>query len=502
MKNKIFTVLFWSVLGLFFLLATIVQSACNWFNMRFTVSFEEILFTITSPLNGSDVSFLNEAIDYILPSLKNALILIVVFTVFVILLRMIVIQLHITIGKLNFKVELYKLYQIICFIATFVSCFNAISFAFNSLDLGSYIARKMDRTTIYEDYYVDPNSVVITNNENTKNLIYIYLESMETTYASTSAGGYQEVNYIPNLTKLAEKNISFSHSESLGGANVTTGSGWTMGALLSSTTGVPFAFPVGANSMDTFEDFAPGLTSLGDILEQYNYTQVFLCGSDGSFAGRQNYFEQHGNYNVIDYYDIIEKGYVSEDYFVWWGIEDQKLYEIAKDELLELSKQDVPFNFTMLTVDTHHTDGYVCNICNNTYSSQLANVISCADSQIYNFINWCKDQAFYEDTIIVITGDHFRMDSSLIDDASDRKLYNCYINSLKSPTNAIQNRTFTSLDLFPTTLSAMGFEIEGDRLGLGTDLFSDTDTLAEEIGFDTLNKELGKYSNYYIKHFK
>ena len=89
MKNKIFTVLFWSVLGLFFLLATIVQSACNWFNMRFTVSFEEILFTITSPLNGSDVSFLNEAIDYILPSLKNALILIVVFTVFVILLRMI-----------------------------------------------------------------------------------------------------------------------------------------------------------------------------------------------------------------------------------------------------------------------------------------------------------------------------------------------------------------------------------------------------------------------------
>ena len=122
--------------------------------------------------------------------------------------------------------------------------------------------------------------------------------------------------------------------------------------------------------------------------------------------------------------------------------------------------------------------------------------------QIYNFINWCKDQAFYEDTIIVITGDHFRMDSSLIDDASDRKLYNCYINSLKSPTNAIQNRTFTSLDLFPTTLSAMGFEIEGDRLGLGTDLFSDTDTLAEEIGFDTLNKELGKYSNYYIKHFK
>ena len=220
------------------------------------------------------------------------------------------------------------------------------------------------------------------------------------------------------------------------------------------------------------------------------------------FAGRQNYFEQHGNYNVIDYYDMIEKGYIDKDYYVWWGIEDHKLYDIAKTELLELSQKEAPFNFTMLTVDTHHIDGYVCDICDNTYDSQLANVIQCADNQIYDFINWCKGQSFYEDTVILITGDHFRMDSSLVENAPERRLYNCFINSAKTPSGSIKNRIFTSLDLFPTTLSAMGFEIKGNRLGLGTDLFSDTDTLAEEIGYDAFNAELGKYSKYYEENFE
>ena len=43
----------------------------------------------------------------------------------------------------------------------------------------------------------------------------------------------------------------------------------------------------------------------------------------------------------------------------------------------------------------------------------------------------------------------------------------------------------------------MGAKIEGDRLGLGTNLFSDKQTLMEELGFKTLDNELQKTSNYY-----
>lgn len=501
MKSKIRRFLLWIILSWFFLLSVIIHSACDWFDMRFGVSFEEILFTITSPLNGSDVSFLDEAVEYVISDILSILGPLLFFILICILLRYIFVQIHIAIGKFHFNFDLYLLYRNICIVSVLAFFIHSLVYSIKTLGIDEYLAYKSKQTMIYEDYYVDPNEVALSNAEKPQNLIFIYLESMETSYASKELGGNQEINYIPNLTSLAEDNISFSHNDVLGGASITTGATWTMGALFSTTTGVPFSLPAEGNSMNTFANFAPGITSLGDILEKQGYNQVFFCGSDGDFAGRKNYFEQHGNYNVIDYYALRDKGYIDEDYYVWWGIEDQKLYEFAKDELLELANGSKPFNFTMLTTDTHHVDGYICDICENTYPEQLANVIHCADVQIQNFIDWCKEQDFFENTTIVIVGDHLRMDSSLVADFEDRKIYNCFINSVKSPMSSTKNRSFTSLDFFPTTLSAMGFEIEGDRLGLGTDLFSSTSTLTEELGFDVLNTELAKYSAYY-KNFE
>ena len=45
-------------------------------------------------------------------------------------------------------------------------------------------------------------------------------------------------------------------------------------------------------------------------------------------------------------------------------------------------------------------------------------------------------------------------------------------------------------------LSAVS-QIEGDRLGLGTNLFSAEPALAEKVGMDTLNKEIRKRSIFY-----
>ena len=74
------------------------------------------------------------------------------------------------------------------------------------------------------------------------------------------------------------------------------------------------------------------------------------------------------------------------------------------------------------------------------------------------------------------------------------------------PEGEIKNRVFTSLDIFPTTLAAMGFEIEGDRLGLGTNLFSSRPTLCEEYGegkagYDIFDEEVKKNSDYYRENF-
>lgn len=60
-----------------------------------------------------------------------------------------------------------------------------------------------------------------------------------------------------------------------------------------------------------------------------------------------------------------------------------------------------------------------------------------------------------------------------------------------------KNRIASTMDMFPTTIAALGGEIEGDRLGLGTNLFSGRPTLAEELGMDQLNAEVRKNSLFY-----
>ena len=55
--------------------------------------------------------------------------------------------------------------------------------------------------------------------------------------------------------------------------------------------------------------------------------------------------------------------------------------------------------------------------------------------------------------------------------------------------------------MFPTTLAAIGCEIEGERLGLGTNLFSGKPTLVEEMGIEAFDAEMTKTSDYYTKNF-
>ena len=81
---------------------------------------------------------------------------------------------------------------------------------------------------------------------------------------------------------------------------------------------------------------------------------------------------------------------------------------------------------------------------------------------------------------------------------SVRKVYNAFLNSAVVPIQE-KNRKFTTLDLFPSTLAALGCQIEGEHLGLGVNLFSNEETLAEQYGFDYMFEEMRKQSAFYNK---
>jgi len=372
-----------------------------------------------------------------------------------------------------------------------VGAFDILQYYFNSSDF-------------IEKNYTDPQSVGLVFPSQKKNLVYIYLESMETTYADRQSGGSMDNNLIPNLTRIANDNLHFSESDRLGGMTNMNGMDWTASALVAQTAGVPMLISTSlGNKLGDYERYISGAYSLGDILAEQGYNQMVMFGSRASFGGRDRWFSEHGQYIIKDYHTAIADEIIPPEHDEWWGYRDELLYEYAKQEILQLAGYGQPFNFTMLTADTHFPEGYLCDLCRNDYAQQHSNVVSCADRQIDEFLEWLADQDFYEDTVIVIAGDHNNMDERFFTTQNitrqDRKIYNAFINVF-ADTNRIMRQEFTAVDMFPTTLAAMGVYIPGDRLGLGVNLFSGRETLIEKHGFEYMKDELMKRSAFYNRY--
>ncbi len=370
------------------------------------------------------------------------------------------------------------------------------------LEIFAYARAVSTESGFIELNYKNPNDVELTFPKEKRNLIYIFLESMENTFADKQNNSYN-IDFIPELTALANENISFSNTDGVGGFLSFGGTNWTAAAMVSQTSGVTVKVPFSADAYGDNTVFIPGIVSIGEVLEKQGYNQTVLMGSDAYFHGRETYFTDHGNYNILDTKSLKATGRLDEDYREWWGFEDEKLFTFAKEELTRLSKENKPFNFTMLTADTHFPNGYKCRLCKENYDEQYANVLGCSSKQVAAFVEWIKTQDFYKNTTIIICGDHLTMDSDFlsgVDDDYVRTNYNCIINSAVT-TQKQNNRKFGSFDMFPTTLAAMGVKIKGERVGLGTNLFSNQKTLTEEYGFDVLNNELKKQSKFYNREF-
>jgi phosphoglycerol transferase len=372
-----------------------------------------------------------------------------------------------------------------------------------NLDVVGYAEIHYEESDFIEENYADPDEIKLSFPQEKRNLVYIFLESMENTFAEPSAGGKVTADFIPELSLLSRENVNFSNDEGLGGALSFSGTTWTAAAMVAQTSGIPVKVMITADAYGKDGEYLPGAVSIGDILKKEGYDQTLLVGSDADFHGRAPYFDMHGNYDILDTESLKAQGRLDPDYREWWGFEDEKLFDFAKQELLRLSAGDAPFNLTMLTADTHFPDGYHCQVCQDEYPEQYPTVARCSSRMVYDFIRWIQQQPFYENTTIILCGDHLTMDPDFmqeVDENYQRTIYNCIINAPLEPVQE-KNREFGTYDMFPTTLAALGVQIEGDRLGLGTNLFSAKQTLCEMYGFEALDWELQKRSEFYNTRF-
>lgn len=229
--------IFWVILGT---LAVLIFRSVIWVLKTWNnLSMEEIVYHLKMPLEGTNDDIIW---DYIFYCAAAAVLAAVILTCLLILMRK--------------KKRFYRVLLGAVPAASVLMIALSVNHIWTTLDVSAYVKNQNTYSSFIDDNYVDPASVDINFPEQKRNLIYIYLESMETTYADQQSGGAFEENVIPELTRLSLENENFSGEESiLNGGYALTGTTWTVGAMFGQTSALPLLIPIEKNSMDTQENF-------------------------------------------------------------------------------------------------------------------------------------------------------------------------------------------------------------------------------------------------------
>ena len=485
MKKKIICTIIVILVLISFALTVSIQWLFNTFGH---LSMEEIVFHLKFPMDGANT-------DIVFKYIWQSIPIIIVSTVVVSALLIYPIIKNIKIRKIKINTSEQKKTRYISLALATGVLIACIVRVINVTSIIEYIKNQNDTSQFIENEYVDAKNVNVEFPEQKRNLIYIYLESMESTYYSKENGGISNVSLIPELEKLAKENVSFSSKEKLRGAYSLFGTTWTVGAMTAQTLGIPLKIGIDQNGLADFDTFLEGAYGIGEILEKEGYHNYLMLGSDSEFGGRKNLYEHHGNYEIWDAHPALEEEKITDR--VWWGFNDELLIQFAKEKITKLAEEDAPFNFTMLTADTHFENGYKCEDCEEKFDEQYKNVIACSSKKIGEFVKWIKNQSFYENTTIVISGDHLTMQPNFFESEDYDKTVVSIIINPGVQTENVKSRKYSTFDLMPTTLAALGAKIDGNKLALGVNLFSEEQTLIEKYDIDYVETELKKTSKFY-----
>jgi phosphoglycerol transferase len=343
----------------------------------------------------------------------------------------------------------------------------------------------------FEANYIPPGTVAVQGTH-TKNLVLIYMESLEAAYANPELFG---ADRIAPLTQLP--------GESFARYRQAPGTGFTIAAIVATQCGLPLE-RMGIFDINTqgqvVDDFLPRATCLSDILKRQGYRNVFMGGASLTFAGKGKFLHTHHYDDVYGKEDWVARG-ADPRRMNGWGLYDDDLFAHAKDKLRELHAQGKPFNLTVLTVDTHEPEGYQSRDC-KVRGEPFEGVVECSAREVADFVAFIKQSGYLEDTNVVVLGDHLARKNPVADKLEtlpERYIFNKFI----SQTPMRKNRDeLVHFDLLPTMLEFIGFDARGNQMGLGFSGFGPVradDRRPRPDRFDRMAESLLNRSETYLR---
>ena len=311
---------------------------------------------------------------------------------------------------------------------------------------GQYAQASMPTLALFDS----PEITVLPLSTKPKNLIFLYLESVEQLY-------FDEQLYpalLPNLSRLRQQAHAYTNLKQV------KGTGFTMAGIVASQCGVPLNINFtgsGNTALGSVKKPLPDYVCMGDILKAYGYQNVMYKGASLSFSGARNFLTAHGFENAKgkDYWEKTLGNVATTG----WGIYDDTLFKQALMTVENLHRSESPFAFSLVTLDTHHPDGHASASCPEYIHSEdtLLNALHCTDYLVDKFVKGLEQRGILDDTVLVVFSDHLAMRNtqwSVLRKHQKKRRLSFFVMNNEEPSSF--DEPATHFDIAPTVLDYMG----------------------------------------------
>jgi lipoteichoic acid synthase len=319
--------------------------------------------------------------------------------------------------------------------------------------------------------YAEPNPKYFGAAEG-KNVIYIHLESIQNFIIDYKLNGEEVTPFLNSLSK--DQNTfyfdNFFHQ---------TGQGKTADAefmLENSLFGLPQGAAFSTKGRNTYQ-------AQPAILGQHGYTSAVFHGNTRSFWNRDEIYKSFG----FDKFFDLTHYTAEENEVVNYGLLDKPFFKQSMPMLESLSQ---PFYAKFITVTNHfpfplaqelatikpHTTG-------DTSVDNYFQTVRYADEALKEFFDYLKESGLYDNTMIVMYGDHYGISESHkkamstvlgteVGDFENAQLQRVplFIH-IPGVEGGNMHQYGGQIDLLPTVLHLLGVDTKG-YVQLGSDLFS------------------------------
>lgn len=305
------------------------------------------------------------------------------------------------------------------------------------------------------------------------NVIYFHLESIQEFIIDYKLNGEEVTPFLNSLTR--DPNTiyfdNFFHQ-------VAQGKTADAEFLLdNSLYGLPQGAAFTTKGLNTYQ-------ALPGILGQQGYTSAVFHGNTGTFWNRDEIYKSFG-YN--DFFDSNSYDMNPED-LTDYGLMDKPFFE-QSIPLLESLPQ--PFYSKFITVSNHYPyplDEEDATIAPHTTGDKSVDsyfqTVRYADEALQQFFNYLKESGLYDNSIIVMYGDHYGISQnhdkametvlgkelSKFDSAAGLQRVPLFIH-VPGIEGGINHEYGGQIDVLPTVLHLLGIDTK-EYLHFGTDLLS------------------------------